>query len=39
MDREKFSQIEKDFSSFKNEVFAIILFGSFVKAEQTKKVI
>lgn len=37
MDKSIQEMIEKDFSSFKNKVFAIILFGSFARKEQTEK--
>ncbi len=36
MDRE-ISEIEKDFALFKDKAFAILLFGSFARGEQTKK--
>ncbi len=36
MDRE-ISEIERDFAQFKDKAFAIILFGSFARGEQTEK--
>ncbi len=36
MDR-KISEIERDFADFKDKVFAVILFGSFARGEQTEK--
>lgn len=37
MDKNVERAIEKDFSSLKDEVFAVILFGSFASGEQTRK--
>ncbi len=33
----KLSEIEKDFALFKDKAFAIILFGSFARGEQTER--
>ncbi|NOZ81898.1 MAG: nucleotidyltransferase domain-containing protein [Candidatus Micrarchaeota archaeon] len=37
MDRELVERIKKDFADFEDTVFAIILFGSFARGEQTEK--
>ena len=37
MDKEFAEEIEREFADFKDKAFAIILFGSFARGEQTEK--